>query len=384
MDLALADKDSKILCADKFGDVFGIPLFPPPSDEGDDDDAPSESPAAAPEAEPGPVQAVPGPAPAANGDGAQRRRQLEKRRAFVEREQAAAERRRRLQVDYNIPFAHDFVLGHVSMLLALATVTLPADHPHAAGREKTWILTGDRDEHIRVTRYPQSAVIDGFCLGHTQFVGALLVPSWDRTTLVSGGGDDHLLVWHWAEGRVVQKVDLAGPVSAVLGAPPAPEAGDEATSAAPKTEGGQQHSKDDEGPFKVAVNGLWEMASIGGVLVGVEGVPALFLFASSDGSLQHRSTLSLSGNLLGAAVDAANRRVFASVDAAPPLGEYAVSPDGAAWAAVGPGGGAVAAAVERSAVVEIADERMAAVRAGVLYPAQGLRKERGIRDGGAD
>ncbi len=51
------------------------------------------------------------------------------------------------------------VLGHLSMLLdALVT---------ECGR---YLVTCDRDEKIRVSSYPNSHNIEGFCLGHTDFV----------------------------------------------------------------------------------------------------------------------------------------------------------------------------------------------------------------------
>lgn len=52
----------------------------------------------------------------------------------------------------------DFLLGHVSMITDIA---LPKDD--------VVILTADRDEKIRVSRFPQAAVIENYCLGHSQY-----------------------------------------------------------------------------------------------------------------------------------------------------------------------------------------------------------------------
>lgn len=305
----------------------------------------------------------------------QRQRHLEKQRAHHAREQAAAERRKRLQVDYSIPFTHDFVLGHVSMLLSLSTITLPADHPQAAGKEKTWVLTSDRDEHIRITRYPQSFIIEGFCLGHTQFVKTMLAPSWELTTLISGGGDEYLLVWNWREGKVVEKVDLVTPVVAVLGP--------EAKIFVPKTrEKGEAEQEEEEGLFKFAISGLWEVPSMRGVLVGIESVPALFLFTRISGSLKHTSTLSLPGNFLDTAVNTVENKVFVSVDpvdsSSPLLGEYWLNQAGE-WTVTN---GDVATSVERCVVetVDLSEELLVAVTPNVLYPVRSLRKEYGIKD----
>lgn len=52
----------------------------------------------------------------------------------------------------------EFLLGHVSLITDIA---LPKD--------EIVILTADRDEKIRVSRFPLAAVIENYCLGHTQY-----------------------------------------------------------------------------------------------------------------------------------------------------------------------------------------------------------------------
>lgn len=58
------------------------------------------------------------------------------------------------------------ILGHVSMLNTLALV--PADPAH--GLERDWIATGDRDEHVRLSRFPQGHVIEKYAFGSKQCV----------------------------------------------------------------------------------------------------------------------------------------------------------------------------------------------------------------------
>ncbi|KAF8543503.1 hypothetical protein BDD12DRAFT_215720 [Trichophaea hybrida] len=205
VDLGLVENDAKILCADKFGDVFRLPLLPPASDSQLKPSLTSESALATGTSVHDVEITISGKLEKVYESGEQKQRHLEKQRAHRAREQAAAERRKRLQVDYNIQFTHDFVLGHVSMLLSLFIITLPADHPQAAGKEKTWVLTSDRDEHIRITRYPQSFIIERFCLGHTQFVKTMLAPSWELTTLISGGGMSTCLCGTGEKGRWLRK-----------------------------------------------------------------------------------------------------------------------------------------------------------------------------------
>lgn len=391
VDLGLVDNGSKIIVADKFGDVFGFPLFPPASDSEPavDETAVDSAPAAAAsetlaaDVEMATPEAAPGKAERVYQTEEQLLRHLEKQRAFAEKNRVAAERRKRLQVDYNISFTHEFVLGHVSMLLSLLTVTFPADHPLAAGKEKTWIITSDRDEHIRITRYPQTFVIEGFCLGHAQFVKTMLTPSWDLTTLISGGGDEYLLVWDWRQRRAIQKVDLVAPVQAVLGSdvkiyiPKSAAVKEKQTEeeAAAEEEKGQ-------GAFKFAVSGLWEVPGVRGILVGIESVPALFLFTHTPEGLQYKSNLPLAGNFLDAAVNAADNKVFVSVDPAsatdPLLGVYTVNEEGE-WISDDK---EIASNIERCVVstVDVSEKLMAAVRTNVLYPVATLRKEYAVKE----
>lgn len=91
------------------------------------------------------------------------------------------------------------ILGHVSML----SDVLVAEH-----NQKQYILTGDRDEHIRVTNYPSTFVIKDWMFGHKEFISSLHIPSFDSNLLISGGGDDYLAVWKWFESKLVAKVEL--------------------------------------------------------------------------------------------------------------------------------------------------------------------------------
>ena len=68
------------------------------------------------------------------------------------------------------------LLGHLSVLLDLRL-----------DRTGRYLVTCDRDEKIRVSRFPNSYNIHNYCLGHTEFVTAIDFLGEDR--LVSGGGD---------------------------------------------------------------------------------------------------------------------------------------------------------------------------------------------------
>jgi WD40 repeat protein len=79
----------------------------------------------------------------------------------------------------------------------------------AASEGRKYIITADRDEHIRISRgIPQAHIIEGFCLGHTDFITRLCVPENRPHLLVSGGGDDEIVLWDWRNGQIVSKGDL--------------------------------------------------------------------------------------------------------------------------------------------------------------------------------
>ncbi|KAL8846288.1 MAG: hypothetical protein Q9221_008619 [Calogaya cf. arnoldii] len=107
-----------------------------------------------------------------------------------------------------VDFERELLFGHVSLLTDLICVSIPRT-TSANPQDRTYIISADRDEHIRVSRgMPQAHIIEGFCLGHTQFVSRLCIPSWNPQILISGGGDDYLLVWDWLSNRVLHRIDL--------------------------------------------------------------------------------------------------------------------------------------------------------------------------------
>lgn len=111
----------------------------------------------------------------------------------------------------SMDFEHELLLGHVSMLTDIATVSFKTNDTDSFGARqnsrRSYILTGDRDEHIRVSRgRPQAWIIENYCFGHTQFVSKLCIPHQD--ILISGGGDDYLVIWDWRKGISLGKLDL--------------------------------------------------------------------------------------------------------------------------------------------------------------------------------
>jgi tRNA (guanine-N(7)-)-methyltransferase subunit TRM82 len=173
------------LCGDKFGDVYSLPLIP--SENLED---PRRS-----SIQPKPFQ------PAASTLTVHTKRNLQSLKQQLE--QSAKPTEEKLAP----AFEHKLLLGHVSILTDLAFVSLASDS--SPNSVKGYILSADRDEHIRVSRGPpQAHIIETYCLGHTSFISRICVPSLQPRLLISGGGDNYLLVWDWREGRVLQTVSL--------------------------------------------------------------------------------------------------------------------------------------------------------------------------------
>lgn len=66
------------------------------------------------------------------------------------------EGRKSLVAHYN-PSDGTLILGHTSLLTAMALT-----------QDEKYIITADRDEHIRVSHYPEGYDIERFCLGHSK------------------------------------------------------------------------------------------------------------------------------------------------------------------------------------------------------------------------
>lgn len=70
-----------------------------------------------------------------------------------------AKRPRDLISTHENPSGGSLVLGHVSPVTNLILT-----------HDERYIITADRDEHIRVSWYPQGYNIEMFCLGHKKYV----------------------------------------------------------------------------------------------------------------------------------------------------------------------------------------------------------------------
>lgn len=191
--VVLTQDDSTILCADKFGDVYSLPLIGKADEHVSEFKHFEEKPTSEdPELARKPF------IPSATSLTVHTKRNLDALRQQHNLTQKKAEKKA-------LRFDHQLLLGHVSLLTDLACVSL---------KPREYILTSDRDEHIRISRgIPQTHIIEGYCLGHTQFISKLCIPPSYPQLLISGGGDDYLLLWNWLAGSIKQKIDLKSSVN---------------------------------------------------------------------------------------------------------------------------------------------------------------------------
>jgi tRNA (guanine-N(7)-)-methyltransferase subunit TRM82 len=273
--ISVTADDSTILCADKFGDVYALPLIPDPEEERKE---------ATPEVNEAVTEPVYVPsATVLTVHSGRNRKVLE--------EQLKQSKKAPKKPKEGPSFKHELLLGHVSML---------TDILYAKIEGRSYIITADRDEHIRVSRGPpQSHIIEGFCHGHEAFVSRLCMAGSNR--LVSGGGDPYLCVWDRENYRLLEKLEIRDAVLQFMKSQP------HLVSTLPAN-----HDN-----FRTAVTGIWSAPCAGSdvrassrtvqdeadreqvpeVLVACEGVPALFSFRLG-GSSTASQVIASAGNPL--------------------------------------------------------------------------------------
>jgi tRNA (guanine-N(7)-)-methyltransferase subunit TRM82 len=186
---------SSILSADKFGDVYALPLLPTL----EEDEAARQAAKTTPKAF----------TPSATELTVHSKANLR----ALESQLKQAKEIQAIKGRDTLSFAHELLLGHVSMLTDVAVTEVPTVNDSQKPRQ--YILTSDRDEHIRVSRGPpQAHIIEGFCLGHHEFVTKLCLLEPDL--LVSGGGDGDLYVWDWLKGKIISKINIQSAVMEVV------------------------------------------------------------------------------------------------------------------------------------------------------------------------
>ena len=272
--ITLTEDEKTIIAGDKFGDVYSLPLFP-------SEDALEQTPY------PSQHDSLKDFKPSASELTVHTKGNLE------------ALRQQQLQKKLKpkkegLAFQHRLLLGHVSLLTDLAVAEVESE----AGRRQ-YILTADRDEHIRVSRgISQAHIIENYCLGHREFVSKLCVLPWQNTTLIAGSGEPSLKVYDWQRGLCMTDLlridDTLGNIREYI-----------------KTE------SLDRSTDNLAISGIWPISltkSRGCILVALEGLPLLLSYAHNGRTFARAQMIRLAGNVLDIAVGEAGRVILVSID----------------------------------------------------------------------
>ncbi|KAL2423624.1 tRNA (guanine-N(7)-)-methyltransferase non-catalytic subunit TRM82 [Exophiala dermatitidis] len=201
-------------------------------------------------------------------------------------------------------FQVKLLLGHVSLLTDVAIAEV-----QDGMKRKQYILSADRDEHIRVSRgITQAHIIENYCLGHRDFVNKLCVTPWNPEFLVAGSAEPSLKVYHFQTARLLDQELFQGAVQQDI------------TSALSMDDG--ERSLD-----RLVVSGIWPVHyTVAGnsprsrhpphvLLVAFEGLPLLLSYSlTAAGQLVHHQTLTLGGNVLDVGIGPALWDIVVSID----------------------------------------------------------------------
>ena len=69
--------------------------------------------------------------------------------------------------------------------------------------DENFVITADRDEKIRVSKFPNSYNIVSYCLGHKKFVNNVAEVPHDQEILISCGGDGSFIFWDYKIGKEI-------------------------------------------------------------------------------------------------------------------------------------------------------------------------------------
>lgn len=274
----LSEDEKTILTADKFGDVYAIPLHLDPNYVPTKKEAPDEKPYE----------------PSASELTVHTKGNLD---ALKQQQMQKQKQPRKEGPD----FEHKLLLGHVSLLTDLKIATGIVD-----GEPRPFILTADRDEHIRVSRgIPQSHVIHTFCFGATEFITKLCIVPWAPQVLVAGNGEPSLRVYDWQNGEEKSRFDFMEDKSLYnLG------------RSIPTLLKENFRPKD-----KISVSGIWPIPlkthdgkDTGALLVTFEGLNILTFMKVTDFSVEVWHCIELAGNVLDITIPDPTGAFFMTLD----------------------------------------------------------------------
>jgi hypothetical protein len=260
--LTVSPRGRKLLVGDKFGDVYEIPVWPaalPPDSSAvsvgeKNNTAQQQQQDAAPQ---------PSFTPSASETTVHTKRNLLALKQQQQLKLAASSSKKSKDATgggggAGLGFQGRCILGHVSLLTDVAVARISSSTSGGEQQDRTYILTSDRDEHVRISRYPQSHVIEGYCLGLREFVSVLSVLPWDQSLVAVGSGEPSVRIYRWGAGELRCEEAFAGSVRDEV------ESGFAADDASAGGLGSEKREF-----TKLAVSGIWPVE--GYVLVALEG-----------------------------------------------------------------------------------------------------------------
>ncbi|KAL9110248.1 MAG: hypothetical protein Q9227_005155 [Pyrenula ochraceoflavens] len=251
--VSLNPSEDSIIVGDKFGDVYSLPLHP-----GSD----------VPLVESRKLWKY--GAPSASESTVHTKRNLEALKQ--QRLLRESDNSDKVTKENNKPnFSSSLLLGHVSLLTALLISDVPPKISQGDSVHRSYIITSDRDEHIRISRLPQPYMIESYCYGHGSFITCLSVGGVERNILISGSGAPEILTHDIPSGRLLYRLLLSPDKSGV------------------------EHAN-------CAVSGIWWYRGL--ILVALEGQPLLYPIQidSTTGELRSEKPIHLPGNVLDVAI----------------------------------------------------------------------------------
>ena len=100
------------------------------------------------------------------------------------------------------------ILGHVSMLTGILFAK--------DSKNSEFLITADKDEHIKISHYPQTYVIDKWLFGHKEYIASVVCPRWNPSLLLSAGGDDSVFLWNWETSKLLGKFKFSDSIQPYL------------------------------------------------------------------------------------------------------------------------------------------------------------------------
>lgn len=186
------------------------------------------------------------------------------------------------------------ILGHVSMLSEVLITSYNG---------KKFVLTGDRDEHIKISNYPKAYVVKSWLFGHREFVSSLHIPDFDPSLLISGGGDEFICLWKWYDNKLLTKFQLRDILEPFLTEEHFPP----------------ERFRTETSPKEIAISKILTyqspLSNSKYIIVLCENTKCLnVLKLGDDYSVSHFQTLQLSNSLTDICLDAKNEQIIGALD----------------------------------------------------------------------